>query len=198
MSLLVNAGCGPLGGARLPSLFDDWKQLRVDLDSNVQPDVIASITDLSEIPSGCADALWSAHCIEHLYAHEVPVALNEFHRVLGDDGFACVIVPDLQAIANFIATDRLHEPVYTSPAGPITAHDMLYGFGAAIGRGQESMAHRCGFTPTLMMQRLREAPFAEIIIRRRPQKLELAAVLRKRANSSDPEARNALIAALEL
>lgn len=172
--------------------------MRVDLDPAVQPDVVASITDLSKIPDGYADALWSAHCIEHLYAHEVGQALKEFYRVLADDSFACLIVPDLQAIGQFIATDRLHEPIYNSAAGPITAHDMLFGFGLAISQGRTGMAHRCGFTPTVMMQRLREAPFDEIVLRRRPQQMELAAVLRKRPSQVTPESRNALIAALEL
>lgn len=197
MGLLVNAGCGPIGSVRLPALFDDWQELRVDVDPTVRPNIIASITDLSAIPSGSANAIWSAHCIEHLFVHDVSRALAEFHRVLADDGFACIIVPDLQAIAQYITADKLHETVYQSAAGPVTAHDMLYGFGAAIARGATSMAHRCGFTPTVMLQRLKEAPFEEIILRRRPN-LELAAVVRKKADSSDTAAREALIAALEL
>jgi len=198
MSLLVNAGCGPLGRTRLPAMFKDWQQIRVDLDPSVQPDIVASITDLSAIPSGSANALWSAHCIEHLYSHDVGRALNEFSRILADDGFACIIVPDLQAIAHYIATDKLHEVIYNSPAGPVTAHDMVYGFGTAIAQGRQDMAHRCGFTPTLMMQRLQETPFAEIILRRRSQALELAAILRKRADGTNPEQRNALLAALDI
>jgi hypothetical protein len=198
MRLLVNAGCGPAGGTRLPTMFRDWQQLRVDSDPAVSPDIVASITDLSAIPTGCANALWSAHCVEHLYGHEVVHALCEFYRVLADDGFACVIVPDLQAIAQYIATDRLHEPIYQSNAGPVSAHDMIFGFGSAIAQGRESMAHRCGFTPTLLMQRLQETPFAEIVIRRRVAALELIALLCKGPRVLDVESRNALMASLEI
>ena len=194
--LLVNAGCGPIG-ARLPALFDDWQELRVDVDPAVKPNIVASITDLSAIPSRSANAVWSAHCIEHLFAHDVARALAEFHRVLADDGFACIIVPDLQAIAQYIGSDRLHETIYQSAAGPVTAHDMIYGLGSAIARGSTSMAHRCGFTPTVMLETLKQLPFAEIVLRRRPN-LELVAIARKQADSADTATREALIAALEL
>jgi SAM-dependent methyltransferase len=198
MSVLVNAGCGPLGGARLPALFDTWQQLRVDLDPGVQPDLVASVTDLSAIPSESADAVWSAHCIEHLYAHEVSRALGEFYRILADGGFACIVVPDLQAIASYIAADKLHAPIYTSAAGPISAHDMVYGFGVAIAQGRVGMAHRCGFTPSLMVSRLQELPFGEILVRRRPSALELVAVVQKKVVDWNAEKRTALLAALEL
>jgi SAM-dependent methyltransferase len=198
MSVVVNAGCGPLGGARLPALFDTWQQLRVDLDPEVQPDVVASVTDLSAIPSASADAVWSAHCIEHLYAHELSRALGEFYRILADDGFACIVVPDLHAIASYIAADKLHAPIYTSAAGPISAHDMVYGFGVAIAQGRVGMAHRCGFTPSLMVSRLQELPFGEILVRRRPSALELVAVVQKKVVDWNAEKRTALLAALEL
>jgi methyltransferase family protein len=198
MPTVVNAGCGPLGGARLPAMFDTWQQLRVDLDPAVQPDIVASVTDLSAIPTGSANAVWSAHCIEHLYAHEVSRALGEFHRVIADDGFACVIVPDLQAIASYIAADKLHEAIYNSAAGPISAHDMVYGFGAAIAQGRVGMAHRCGFTPSLLLQRMKEIPFGEIVVRRRPSALELVALVQKKVVDWNAEKRTALLAALEL
>jgi hypothetical protein len=198
MPRLVNAGCGPLGGGRLPPMFKEWEQIRVDVDPQVHPDILASVTDLSAIPEGYADALWTAHCVEHLDLHDVTRALREFYRVLADDGFGIIIVPDLQAIANYIATDRLHEVIYNSAAGPITAHDMIYGFGAAIARGQASMAHRCGFTPTMMLQRLQEVPFAEIVLRRRTNALELVAIVRKKVVSPSPEERTALLTSLGL
>jgi SAM-dependent methyltransferase len=194
--IVINVGCGPAGGARLPAFFSAWRQIRVDVDPAVEPDVVASATDLSAFAAGSAAAIWSAHCIEHLYAHDVTRALAEFHRVLAEDGFACIIVPDLQTIAQYIVADRLHDVLYTSPAGPVTAHDVLFGFGPALAQGRASMAHRCGFTPTVMLRRLDEARFAEIVLRRRPS-LELAAVARKRP-SLDAAARDALLAGLEL
>jgi SAM-dependent methyltransferase len=195
--VLVNAGCGPADGAKLPAYFDGWRQLRVDSDASVNPDVIADITDLSPIPGASADAVWAAHCVEHLHAHQVPLALAEFRRVLRDDGFACVIVPDLQALGSYLSEDRLHETVYRSAAGPVSAHDILFGFGAAIAGGRTSMAHRSGFTPGMLQRFFGEQPFAEVLLRRRGPQMELVALARASA-APDDAARVGLMSALEL
>jgi SAM-dependent methyltransferase len=185
--VLVNVGCGPLEGGKLPAYFAGWQQVRVDIDAAVKPDIIADLTDLSPIPDGSADVVWAAHCVEHLYEHQVPVALAEFRRVLRDDGFVCVIVPDLQTVGGYLAADRLHECVYQSASGPVTAHDILFGFGAAIAEGRISMAHRCGFTPGTLQRSFRGLAFAEVLLRRRAPQLELAAVARATAAKDDAE-----------
>jgi SAM-dependent methyltransferase len=195
--VVVNVGCGPPNGSDLPDYFDGWDKLRVDVDPAVQPDIIADLTDLSAIADKTADAIWASHCIEHLYEYQVPVALAEFRRVLRDDGFVCIIVPDLQTVANYVVADRLHETLYDSPAGPVTPHDILYGFGAAIANGRPSMAHRCGFTPTMLQRAFGRLPFGEILLRRRTAQLELVAVARVTVASGN-EDRQALINALGL
>lgn len=194
--VVLNAGCGNSEDGVLPAFFDGWRHLRVDIDPLAQPDLVASIANLSVIPDGTIDAVWSAHCVEHLFPHEVPLALAEFRRVLAETGFACVIVPDLQAIASWIATDRLHETIYQSAAGPVTAHDMLWGFGLAIAQGNLAMAHRCGFTPTLFLNHLSAAGFPEIVVRRRSN-LELAALVLQQSSDGTGR-RDSLLAELSL
>ena len=195
--VLINVGCGLRNASTLPGYFDDWRQLRVDIDAAVQPDILADLTDLSPIPDGSADAVWAAHCVEHLYEHQVKIALAEFRRVLREDGFVCVIVPDLQIVAQYVAADRLHETLYDSPAGPVTPHDIVFGFGAAIAGGRTSMAHRCGFTPTMLQRCFSELPYGEVLLRRRSAEFELVAVARATPAKDDAE-RAALMAALEL
>ena len=194
--LLVNLGSGPKGAAWLPSIFADWREFRVDSDAKTVPDLLADATDLSAIESGSADAVWMSHCLEHLYLHQVGTAVAEIHRILADDGFLCVTVPDLQGLAEFVAGDRLHEVVYESPAGPVTVHDILFGYTPLLAQGHFEMAHRCGFTPTLLLRKLREAPFAEVMLRRRDRTFELSAIATKRKPGSDAE-RQALLMALE-
>jgi predicted SAM-dependent methyltransferase len=177
-------------------MFDDWHQLRIDIDPQAHPDILADIADLSAIASNSADAIWAAHCLEHLYAHQVRPALAEFYRIVNPTGFVCIIVPDLQQIAHYIVDDRAHEIIYQAPAGPVTAHDILFGFGKAVAEGHWHMAHHCGFTSTLMLQRLSEIGFAEVVLRRRPN-LELAAVVRKQPFGSSTE-RATLLARLKL
>lgn len=194
--LLVNLGSGPKDSAWLPAMFADWREMRVDADANAAPDLLADITDLSAIETGSIDAIWSAHCLEHLYLHQVAGAIAEMHRILADDGFLCLIVPDLQVLAEYIVNDKLHEVVYHAVAGPVTAHDIIFGYSPYIAQGHSRMAHRCGFTPGLLVQELQKSAFAEIILRRRPNH-ELAAIARKRPPVSDAE-REALLEALEL
>jgi SAM-dependent methyltransferase len=194
--LLVNLGSGPKGVSKIPAMFAEWREFRVDVDPASTPDLLADLTDLSAIRSGSADAVWMAHCVEHLYLHQVTTAIEEAHRILADDGFLCVLVPDLQSIGDYLVADRLLEPVYQSPAGPITAHDMIFGYGRDLARGHINMAHKCGFTAGTLLQKLKEVPFAETILRRRPTR-ELAAVACKLAPGNIAQ-RQALLAALEL
>lgn len=173
--ILVNAGCGASGAERLPGLFASWRHLRVDVDSGARPDIVADITDLAPLGDNFADALWTAHCVEHLYRHQVVKALTEIRRILKNDGFAVITVPDIQAIARYIAEDRITETIYESPAGPVSAHDMLFGHGKSVAEGHLHMAHKTAFTPSYMIESMQAAGFADIVIRRRPN-LELAAV----------------------
>jgi SAM-dependent methyltransferase len=194
--LVINVGCGPARLLTRTALFEDWQQLRVDIEESVQPDIIADLTDLSPITNGSADALWSSHCLEHLFQNQVLGALGEFHRVLSDDGFIVILVPDLQAVADRIVTDKFDEPIYISGMGPVSAHDMFYGFGPAIAAGQTSMAHRCGFTPTILVNLLNATSFAEYAIRRLPS-LELVVVARKSPGTPETNA-EAILQALDL
>lgn len=195
--VVVNVGCGPPHANDLPPYFDDWHKLRVDVDRAVRPDIVADLTDLSPIPDGSAHAVWASHCVEHLYEYQVPLALAEFRRVLRDDGFVCIIVPDLQTVASYLVADRLHETLYESDAGPVTPHDIVFGFGIAIAGGRTSMAHRCGFTPAMLQRSFARLPFGEVLLRRRSAELELVAVARATAARNNEE-REALMTALEL
>jgi SAM-dependent methyltransferase len=194
--LLLNVGCGPVRFVTRTQMFQDWQQVRVDIEESVQPDIIADLTDLSSINDGLANALWSSHCLEHLYQNQVAGALNEFHRVLADDGFAIILVPDLQSVADWIVNDKFHEPIYTSSMGPVSVHDMFYGFGPSIAEGQTSMAHRCGFTPSILVNVLNTTRFAEYAIRRLAS-LELAVVARKTLGTPETNC-EAILRALNL
>src|SRR5204863_9028250 len=193
---LINPGRRPKPSSALPAAPRQRREVRVQIDPTPTAGLVAHSNDLSAINSGSADVVWAAHCIEHLYLHEVTKALEEARRILADDGFLCVIVPDLQSIASYLETDRLLDTVYESPVGPVTAHDMMFGFSRDLASGHPRMAHNCGFTAGVLLRKLREAHFADIVLRRRPT-LELAAVAWKRA-SAENAAREALLDALQL
>ena len=125
------------------------------------------MTDMSAVADASVDALFSSHNIEHLYPHEVPVALAEFKRVLRPDGFVVITCPDLQSVCALVAQDKLLDPAYTSPAGPITPLDILYGHRPPMARGNLYMAHRCGFTQKVLSGTLQASGFATVAARRR-------------------------------
>ena len=121
MKKLLHVGCGPKSLAGIPVRFDpaEWEEMRLDIDPAVKPDIVGTTTDMSAVEAASMDAVFSSHNIEHLYPHEVPLALAEFRRVLKPDGFLVVTCPDLQEVARLMAEDKLTEAAYTSPAGPI-------------------------------------------------------------------------------
>jgi len=164
MNTFLHVGCGPKRKDRTTKGFNtpDWTEIRLDIDPSVSPDVIGTMTDMSAVASGSVDAVYSSHNIEHLYPHEVPLALAEFLRVLKPDGFFVVTCPDLQSVCALIAQDKLTESAYSSPAGPIAPLDILYGHRPAMARGNLYMSHRCGFTQKVLDGTLRASGFQTV------------------------------------
>ena len=169
MPLFLHVGCGSKRKNQTTRGFnqDDWKELRLDIDAAVNPDIIGTMTDMSAIADASVDAIFSSHNIEHLYPHEIPTALKEFLRVLRPNGFIVITCPDLQEVCRLVAEDKLLEPAYTSPAGPISPLDMLYGFRTAMAKGNLYMAHRCGFTQSVLAQTLHAVGFSSVACKRR-------------------------------
>lgn len=163
---VLHVGCGAADSQSLHQRFrgPDWREIRLDLDPSVAPDVVASITDMRPIAADSVDAVWSSHNLEHLSAHEVPIALAEFLRVLKPGGVALITLPDLQQVAEFIVADKLEDVAYESPAGPIMPLDCVYGLGRAIAGGHPLMAHRTGFTEKTLRKHLERAGFRDVRI----------------------------------
>jgi hypothetical protein len=171
MPTFLHVGCGRKRKNQTTAGFNtpEWQECRLDIDPSVEPDINGTMTDMSAVQAASVQAVFSSHNIEHLYPHEVPLALAEFHRVLADDGFAVITCPDLKSVCALIAEDRLVEPAYTSPAGPITPLDILYGHRPALARGNVYMAHRSGFTQKVLAGTLKAAGFGAVATMARPR-----------------------------
>jgi len=128
------------------------------------------------------DAIYSSHNIEHLYAHEVELALNEMSRVLKDDGFLIITCPDLKSVAAQVAEGRLVETLYESGKGPISALDILYGLRSDIRDGNYHMAHKVGFTAQVLYSSLLTFGFKRAVIAEHPATYVLWGIATKNEN----------------
>ncbi len=166
--MVLHVGSGRATLSSLPAVFQNgnWGEIRLDIDPAVKPDIIASVSDMSPVQSESAQAVYSCHNIEHLFHHEVPVALKEFHRALTPGGALIIRTPDLQLACEMVAQDRLYDTVYVSPAGPIAAIDMIYSYRGFLLDNNVFMLHKTGFTATTLKAKLLEAGFRFAFVRR--------------------------------
>jgi len=187
MKKLLHVGCGADRINRTTSGFNDgtWQEVRLDINELNQPDVIGSMTDMPRIDSESIDAIFSSHNIEHLYIHEVPIALGEFMRVLKPGGFCVITCPDLQTVCELVAQDKLMEAAYQSPAGPISPLDILYGHSNSIRAGNTYMAHRCGFTQNSLSSALKQSGYSSVAAMRSPKSFDLWVIASKKNRAED-------------
>ncbi len=172
MKTVLHVGCG--GGALPPCFQGDWEEIRQDVDPNVKPDILSSMLSIP-VADDIYDAVYSSHSLEHLFLHEVPVALREFYRVLYNGGVLVIKVPDLQSVAECMAKGNLTDPIYESLAGPITPIDVLFGHSGCIAAGNGFYAHKTGFTAKSLGDALRTAGFVNVRVDRHPDMFALEA-----------------------
>jgi hypothetical protein len=105
MKTFLHVGCRSSHKDRTTKDFNYpyWNELRLDTDENVKPDVAVATLDMSAVADACAEAVFSSHNIEHVYPHDVPVALAAFKRVLKEDGFVVIACPGLQSVFDIAA-----------------------------------------------------------------------------------------------
>lgn len=174
MKKFLHVGCGPQDKTGLKGFSGaDWQEVRFDIDKSVNPDIEGTLTDMSKVRSGSVDAIYSSHNLEHIYPHEVPLALGEFYRVLTTSGLVVITCPDLQSVCAAAATKGLTEPLYISPSGAISAIDILYGHRGYMAQGNLYMAHKGGFTLGTLKDGLLAAGFAKAIGATRPRAFDL-------------------------
>lgn len=185
--ILLHVGCGRQSVETLPpwDFETTWEQVRVDIDPSVKPDIVASITDMGPVESESAHCVFSKHNIEHLEHHEVPQALAAFHRVLKPEGFLVLRCPDIQRVAELMATRGLEDTLYTASIYgkkmDVSLLDMIYGSRQEIAEGNRFMAHRTAFTERTLRDKILAAGFEEARVSRAPDTVELRCIALKRS-----------------
>jgi SAM-dependent methyltransferase len=151
----------------IPAHYAGWENVVLDIDPKNNPDVVCDARRLETRPPGEFDAIYCSHNLEHYWRHDLPDVLAGFLHVLRPEGFAEVIVPDMKAVFEEMLKRNLDidEPVYVSPAGPITTNDIVYGYGREIEEsGNDFYAHKNGFTDRSLYLALRTAGFEHVFV----------------------------------
>ncbi len=165
---VLNVG-GNSKAIAIPRYYDGFAHLLADIDAAAKPDLLIDARELQSSPAAQFDAIYCSHNLEHFYAHDVRKVLRGFHHVLKEDGFAEISVPDIAGLIRHVAANdlELDDELYRTKAGyPISALDMIYGWGVEIERsGQEFFAHKTGFTQNTLQKALNKAGFAVTIFR---------------------------------
>jgi SAM-dependent methyltransferase len=171
----------------IPSHYDGWEHLLLDIDPRGRPDIVCDARNMTSLKPAQFDAVYCSHNLEHYYRHDAMKVLNGFRHVLKGDGFVEIRVPDLQSVIQRVSTSGmdLGDILYQSAAGPIAVLDVIYGLSSEIERsGQDFFAHKSGFTPKLLKQMLQRAGFVFIQIFVTPDIFETRAIAFKSEPSS--------------
>ena len=186
MKTFLHVGCGGQNKSHLLGFNNDnWKEIRLDIDKDVNPDIVGTLIDMKSVETGSVDAVYSSHNIEHIFPHEVPIALREFYRVLKDDGIVVITCPDIQSVGEAVAQDKLFEPCYESSMGSVTAFDILYGHRKTTLDGNIFMIHKGGFTYSTLDKAFLETGFKARVGGRRPGVFDLYLVAFKQLKSEE-------------
>ena len=149
----------------IPKVYDGWAHHLLDIDPAGKPDIVADARELDKLPAAGYDAVYCSHNLEHFHSHEVPKVLAGFAHVLNDEGFADIRVPDVGELMKRVVEQKLDldAVLYTSPAGPVTPRDVLWGHSISMLRlKNEYFAHKTGFTQALLRKVLAEAGFRKL------------------------------------
>lgn len=161
---VLNVG-GNSKAISLPSIYDGWDHLLLDIDAQCSPDILCDAREMDRLPASWFDSIYCAHNLEHYYQHDVPKVLAGFRHVLKDDGFVWVRVPDIAAVMRSAMEMGLdiNDVLYQSQMGPISVRDVIYGLGSEIERsGNDFFAHKTGFTEKSLAAAIHASGFSRI------------------------------------
>ena len=161
MTKILNIGCGN-SSIQLP----DIKEVRLDADSKVKPDIVLDIRNLKELPPNTYEGVWCSHVLEHFYEHELPIVLGGIRHVLKKNGVLFAMVPDLKALFLQVLQKNIsvNDVLYVSGMGPVRPCDMLYGFQPEVATGNIFYSHKTGFDAKTLCNCLSLAGFKKIFV----------------------------------
>lgn len=62
----------------MPFCGPGWREIRLDIEPDCKPDILASMAAMPMVADGTVDAVAAIGCLEHLHAVDADKALQEF------------------------------------------------------------------------------------------------------------------------
>jgi hypothetical protein len=154
----------------LPKIYDGWEHHLLDIDPVGKPDICCDAVELKNKTEyfNTYDSVYCSHNLEHFYRHKVKDVLIGFYKVLKEDGFIRIHVPHILNVMRRVICYNmdLSDTLYEVSAGPITAHDVMYGWGKQIeSSGVDFFAHKCAFTPKMLGNAITQAGFSNAYVK---------------------------------
>ena len=150
----------------IPEIYQDFEHLILDIDERVAPDILGDARKLKEQAACSFEAVYCSHNLEHYHEHEVETVLSGFLHILKSGGFAHIVVPDIEAVINTVAREKigLTDHLYVTRSGiPIRPLDVIYGWSKEIrDSGQDYFSHKTGFSEATLTEKLRASGFTKI------------------------------------
>ena len=120
--------------------YEGWHVITMDIDPAQEPDIVYDALKLKEFYDLKFNAVHVSHLLEHFYSWQTKTVLEGIYDILYDDGMVDIYVPDIMAAARKASNFGIDAHIYKAPAGNMTFHEMLYGYG-----DKPEMAHHQGF-----------------------------------------------------
>lgn len=163
---VLNVGGGTKKIA-IPPHYDEWHHYLLDIAAGDDVDLVLDARKLSTLEANQFDAIYCSHNLEHYDPRDGLTVLAGFLHVLKPDGYAEINVPDMTSVLRTMVERNLDidDVLYMSNGGPITVHDVVYGWRAQMERsGVDFYAHRRGFTAQALRRTLDQAGFAHVVV----------------------------------
>ena len=162
-NVVLNVG----GGANpwLPANYLGWQNLVLDINPETNPHLCMDARNLTNLAPNQFDAVFCSHNLEHYNIFDLPIVLKGMLHVIKSGGHLVAIVPSIRATfeAMFQSGDDLDDVFYSSPAGPITYHDVIYGYSKDIEKNILWQQHQSGFSLKRMKTLFEQSGFERVV-----------------------------------
>lgn len=135
-----------IGAGIYSPYHDGYDVVRLDIDPEAQPDIIADARSLP-IPDQEFDAVFASHVLEHFGFKYTKTILKEWIRVLKVGGELQIVVPNLEFAAERVLEMRDGKPVHQD-----MAERAMFMYYSAQKDGGAFDYHKAGFTPRALKE----------------------------------------------